>query len=166
MIGKWNYSKHTAASDNHEAAAFNGGGHMQKVLILDYIPKAKGRPRMGKFGVYTPKATRDSENAIAAEWRRIHGAAMWEKTAVTVCVFLSVPMPASWSKKKKALAHLKPCVSRPDIDNTLKTVLDALNGIAYADDAQVFSVSASKFYGDAASTEIQVAARTEEKWTA
>lgn len=135
---------------------------MQKVLILDYIPKAKERPRMGKFGVYTPKATRDSENAIAAEWRHIHGSTKWEKAAITVCIFLRFPIPASWSKKKQAAAMLTPFLRQPDLDNVIKTVLDALNGVAYADDAQVFSVSASKFYSDTASTEIQVAARTEE----
>jgi Holliday junction resolvase RusA-like endonuclease len=32
------------------------------------------------------------------------------------------------------------------VDNVLKVVLDALNGVAYKDDARVVSVSARKLY--------------------
>lgn len=35
---------------------------------------------------------------------------------------------------------------KPDIDNIIKSVLDGLNGIAYADDKQVVSVSAEKHF--------------------
>jgi Holliday junction resolvase RusA-like endonuclease len=35
-------------------------------------------------------------------------------------------------------------VRKPDIDNAIKLVMDGLNGVAWADDAQVTSVSAVK----------------------
>ena len=35
-----------------------------------------------------------------------------------------------------------------DLDNHLKSVLDALNGIAYLDDCQVVQISGSKNFGD------------------
>ena len=35
---------------------------------------------------------------------------------------------------------------KPDIDNVLKVVLDALNGVAYKDDSRVVAVSARKVY--------------------
>ena len=35
-----------------------------------------------------------------------------------------------------------------DLDNHLKSVLDALNGIAYLDDAQVVSISGTKNFGE------------------
>jgi Holliday junction resolvase RusA-like endonuclease len=35
---------------------------------------------------------------------------------------------------------------KPDIDNVLKIVLDALNGVAYKDDSRVVSVSGRKIY--------------------
>jgi len=38
--------------------------------------------------------------------------------------------------------------ARKDIDNVLKNVMDALNGIAYADDNCVCDVAISKFYGE------------------
>lgn len=36
--------------------------------------------------------------------------------------------------------------SKPDLDNVAKAVLDALNGIAYIDDKQVYSLTCAKFY--------------------
>ena len=35
---------------------------------------------------------------------------------------------------------------RPDVDNVLKAIADSLNGLAYADDAQVVDMRASKQY--------------------
>ena len=35
---------------------------------------------------------------------------------------------------------------KPDIDNVLKVVLDALNGVAYKDDSRVVAVTARKIY--------------------
>ena len=37
---------------------------------------------------------------------------------------------------------------KPDIDNVIKIITDALNGIAYDDDAQIVSLSATKFYDE------------------
>ena len=37
---------------------------------------------------------------------------------------------------------------KPDIDNVVKIIMDALNGAAYKDDKQVVSVFESKFYDD------------------
>ena len=59
-----------------------------------------------------------------------------------------VPMPKSWSKKKKAAMRGKPHVQRPDLDNYLKALFDAL----YEEDcaihclAQVKKVWADKGY--------------------
>jgi Holliday junction resolvase RusA-like endonuclease len=36
---------------------------------------------------------------------------------------------------------------KPDCDNIAKIVCDALNGIAYKDDSQIFDVKISKVYG-------------------
>ncbi len=37
-----------------------------------------------------------------------------------------IPMPASWSKKKKAEMVGKPCMVKPDLDNITKAVKDTL----------------------------------------
>ena len=45
---------------------------------------------------------------------------------------------------------------KPDIDNLIKLVLDALNGVFYVDDAQVMRITASKQYDELARTEITI----------
>ena len=37
---------------------------------------------------------------------------------------------------------------KPDLDNCLKAITDALNGFAYKDDSQIVSIAVSKFYSD------------------
>lgn len=53
--------------------------------------------------------------------------------------------PKSWSEKKKLAARY--ITSRPDFDNTLKLIADALNCVAYADDAQIADGRHVKRYG-------------------
>ena len=63
--------------------------------------------------------------------------------------------PASHYTAKGALRDAAPRhVGKPDIDKLCRAVLDALTGIAYADDSQVVALDASKVYGPTASTEI------------
>lgn len=45
---------------------------------------------------------------------------------------------------------------KPDVDNIEKAVLDALNGIAYKDDARVHRTSGAKFYGAPPRLEITI----------
>ena len=58
------------------------------------------------------------------------------------------PVPKSFSKKKtvSALSGGILPTTKPDCDNIIKVVLDALNGVAYYDDKQVVSVSCEKYY--------------------
>lgn len=59
------------------------------------------------------------------------------------------PVPHSWSKRKQAEAidnRILPMV-KPDWDNIGKIVCDALNGIAYKDDAAITDATVCKRYG-------------------
>jgi len=66
----------------------------------------------------------------------------WDELEI---IFL-VPMPKSWSKKKKALMTGKPMQSRPDLDNYLKGLFDA----THEEDSTIWKVTASKFWTDKA----------------
>jgi len=59
------------------------------------------------------------------------------------------PIPPSWPKRKQEAAALGeiPCTARPDLDNVMKAVGDALNGIIWRDDAVITSASLDKTYG-------------------
>lgn len=62
-----------------------------------------------------------------------------------------LPMPSSWSLRKREEMAGSPHTSRPDIDNLIKGVLDTL----FEDDAGVWSVSAVKLWGNAGRVEIE-----------
>ncbi|MFZ5674302.1 MAG: RusA family crossover junction endodeoxyribonuclease [Pseudomonadota bacterium] len=68
--------------------------------------------------------------------------------------------PASWSqtKRSKAGAHWK--TSRPDGDNLLKLVADALNGLVWTDDAIIASATIQKQYGVKPFTLIEIESLT------
>jgi Holliday junction resolvase RusA-like endonuclease len=63
--------------------------------------------------------------------------------------------PSSWSRAKCQRAGYH--TSRPDTSNCLKSVEDALNGVAYFDDSQISLLSAAKQYGPRAMVRIEVA---------
>jgi Holliday junction resolvase RusA-like endonuclease len=58
--------------------------------------------------------------------------------------------PPSIPKKRVML------VVKPDLDKLIRSTTDALTGILYADDAQIVSCDARKFYGSPARVEITV----------
>ena len=57
-------------------------------------------------------------------------------------IVFHVPMPKSWSKKKKAQFEGKPHQQRPDLDNYLKAWKDSV----YEEDAVVWHVEATKLW--------------------
>ena len=69
--------------------------------------------------------------------------------AVRVDILAVFPVPASWSKKRRlaALQGVDHHVSKPDLDNVQKAILDGMNGIVFEDDSQVIDSRARKAYG-------------------
>ena len=124
--------------------------------LLDVTPIGKARPRFSGNRAYTPARTRDYEAMIRAAWIVRVGTQAFTGPVSVTCEFCFMP-PQSWSKKRRADA-LAGCemVKKPDCDNLLKAILDALNGIAYQDDAQVQSVVATKRYTDRAAVRVWI----------
>lgn len=60
------------------------------------------------------------------------------------------PVPASWSKAKRAraLAGVEWHTSKPDADNVAKAVLDACNGVVFRDDSQIVMLTATKKFSE------------------
>lgn len=115
-------------------------------------PVGKGRPRATSRGgfvrMYTDAKTLGFESAVADEAR----IAMrdWQAFETPMQLQLSAyyPIPKSWSKKKRQMAmdgEIHPQV-KPDLDNVMKAVLDAMNGVVYVDDSQVINMVATKRY--------------------
>ena len=87
-----------------------------------------------------------------AVWR-VAQLAMSDRPPLTGPVFLTalveLPIPASWSKRRSAAAivgEIRP-TSRPDVDNFLKSGMDAINGIVVADDSLIVKVTVEKKFG-------------------
>ena len=130
-------------------------------FMVEGKPVGKGRPkfaRRGKFvSTYTPTKTRTYEDTIKVAARQAMTVEPLE-TPVTVFVYISVPIPASYSKKRKeaCLAGFEKPMKKPDIDNVSKCFLDAMNGIVYVDDVQVISLHMTKVYSTVGMVEVMV----------
>lgn len=110
-------------------------------------PVAKGRPRMTRTGhAYTPQKTRLYEAHIQDLWKRGIAPALptGQPLRVSVDAFFSVPK--STSKKQKMAMDGAPHIKKPDADNVVKAVLDALNGLAFEDDSRICNLTATKRY--------------------
>ena len=119
-------------------------------IVVDGTAVAKGRARATRGGfVYTPAATRKYE----AYARLVASTAMASRPPlqgpVRLELVVELPIPGSWSRKKRlaAIAGLILPTTRPDLDNYVKSALDAINTIVIADDCQITELRAHKRYG-------------------
>lgn len=113
-------------------------------------PVAKGRPRVfGKVAV-TPTKTVNYENLVKVMFMQQIKDKKPLEGALKVTMVLVFTIPKSASNKKKAEmieGTIRP-IKRPDIDNCIKAVTDALNGLAYKDDSQIVQIYCEKIYGE------------------
>ena len=121
---------------------------MQYTFITEGKLKAKERPRKGKYGFYTPKGTQDSEKLIRQHYKAYGCKKLSGALGMKITAHLPIPKGGSKATKQKMVqGYIRP-VTRPDLDNYIKTVMDALNGVAYDDDSQIVKVIAEKVYVD------------------
>lgn len=119
-------------------------------FFVSGMPRGKGRPRFTSFGhTYTDDRTRAYEYDILSAFRR-NGSGFFAAKGepVSISIVIRMPVPQSWSKKRKQEAvsgELAPLV-KPDIDNVCKAIMDALNGNAWHDDTQVVRMDVHKNY--------------------
>lgn len=119
---------------------------------VETIPKAKARPRFVRRGnfvqTYTPKTTLDYEKKIADAYL-LHGGTVFDYPYLDMSITTYFPIPKSTKKADKLLLETGnvPYDKHCDLDNLAKSVMDALNGIAYTDDKQIVSLRVRKFYG-------------------
>lgn len=124
-------------------------------------PCGKARPRVvrnnGISRSYTPEKTTNYEALVKMIYRQQHGTYIVDgPVRVRIAAYYSVPRSAS---KRKAQAMrggaLRP-TKKPDCDNIAKIICDALNGIAFKDDAQVSQLYVEKWYADEPRVEVEI----------
>lgn len=124
-------------------------------------PQGKGRPQFTINGhAYTPEKTRTYEAEVVAAFRReFPDFVRWEKGVplrVRIKAVYGIPKSDSGlMAARKASGEIRP-TKKPDADNVEKIVLDAINGIAWRDDAQVVDLRTVKVYGAVPRVEIGI----------
>lgn len=121
-------------------------------------PVPKARARVVNNHAYTPQRTADYERAVQSWYKLAARGAQPLSAPCAVAMVFRFPIPAS-ARRKTMPDKIKPGdphTSKPDVDNLCKAILDALNGLAFADDALVVSLTARKEYGDEAGAEVTI----------
>lgn len=99
----------------------------------------QARPRFTRAGrVYDPLAMKRHKAEIAAAYLEQVGVKFGGALEVSVHAYKPLP------KRTPKRVTRKAWTSKPDADNIAKAVLDALNGVAWADDAQVVRLEVHK----------------------
>tara|TARA_R100000093_G_scaffold892_2_gene2431 strand:- start:88 stop:513 length:426 start_codon:yes stop_codon:yes gene_type:complete len=113
---------------------------------FDINPVPASRPRVSRWSTYYPKKYTQFKKDMEA----LTGELDTTPCENLVCVSLrfKVQIPKSWSKKKRLERENTFCDNSSDIDNYIKAILDALNGVYFKDDKQVVEVFASKKYSN------------------
>lgn len=113
--------------------------------------KGKARPRVNTYTckAYTPENTKDYELLIKQYFKLKYPRYVPLENRVAVKIIAQFKIPKSATKKDKLLIEegkLSPA-KKPDIDNIIKIVLDALNKMAFKDDNQITKIEVEKIYG-------------------
>lgn len=123
-------------------------------------PVGKGRPRFRRMGnfvqTYTPTATADYEKLVRLRFQNAGGAITDKPVRVDITAFFAPPKSIRKREKAEMLANRILPMKKPDVDNIAKIMLDALNKIAYVDDAQVIELSVIKRYADEAKVIVHI----------
>lgn len=101
--------------------------------------------------IYTQSKTRAKETEIAEAYRAAaNGWKFGDKAPLRIQVTAYYPIPKSAAKAQREAmldGKVRPTV-KPDYDNVAKLVGDALNGVAYRDDAQIVDGRTVKMYSE------------------
>ncbi len=110
----------------------------------------KARPQVNTYTLkaYTPQKTKDYETLIQqyfmlkySKFKPIEG-----RAEVKIVAYFSIPKKSNKENTKLMLENKISPTKKPDIDNIVKIILDALNKIAFKDDNQITKLEVEKKY--------------------
>lgn len=135
---------------------------MKKVKFVVYgEPKGKGRPRFSRQNgrAYTPAKTVNYETLVRTEYElQCDRFKFDDDTMLDMRIVAYYPIPKSGSKKVREMKKnnlIRP-TKKPDMDNVVKMIADALNQVAYKDDTQIVDCQIRKFFSDEPRVEVTI----------
>lgn len=124
----------------------------ERHYVLDGNPIALKRPRLANDHLYDPHKQQKFSAGIQLASQH-EGEPLTQALGLTVTFFLQLHKTARKTKNQVPNAYHK---QRPDLDNLLKFLLDAANGVIYQDDSQIASLTATKRYSHIPRTEVDI----------
>ena len=119
---------------------------IQAVILMEPVPKGRAKVAVvkGHAQMYTPKKTVKSEAQVITEIRHSLGKVQPfpQGAPVRLIAIFYRTRPKNLAKKV-----LKP-VKKPDLDNYLKLLKDALDGFAFPNDSQVTTTLVKKRFAE------------------
>jgi Holliday junction resolvase RusA-like endonuclease len=122
--------------------------------------KGKGRPRVNSYTgmIYTPTKTKDYEYLVEQyfllkypQFKPFEG-----RLSVNIIATFNIPKSTKKCEVEKMLQNQISPTKKPDIDNIVKIILDAMNKFAFKDDTQITKLSVEKQYGEEEKIQIQI----------
>jgi len=135
---------------------------MMITFKVDANPVGKQRARYARRGnfvqTYTPDKTRNYEALLKEAAIEAMGSSEPLETPVSLYLYIRVPIPKSFSKKRvqDCLNGSEQPMKKPDSSNVLKSVEDAMNGVVYIDDCQIINHHITRVYSTLAGVDICV----------
>lgn len=131
------------------------------IFTIPGEPTGKGRPRVVRRGgathAFTPEKTATYENLVRLRFIEAGGKMFKDaQLRVAVTAHYMIPKSVSNTRCEAMLRGVIRPTKKPDCDNIAKVVCDALNGVAYRDDAQIVHLAVSKWYDDEPSVTVEI----------
>lgn len=136
---------------------------MQMTIPIE--PVGQLRPRATRYGrgirFYDPKKVAKFKKDVgeyvigemnARNLKRFNG----KPLKVILKIFRPIQQSISNRERSKRLSHVHRPQVKSDLDNYIKSILDALNGIIWDDDRNIVSIVADKYYAEDPRIEIEV----------
>lgn len=130
-------------------------------LVIAGKSSTKQRPRFNtQTGrTYTPPSNIISENDVRSIWREAGEPRIEDDVAIQLYMEVIVLRPSNHFNSKgklnkKGIQNPIPRNKKPDLDNAIKLILDALNSRAYKDDVQIAYIISKRIWGEWPSTRV------------
>ena len=117
-------------------------------FIVAGRPVPKARPVVPRNGrPFTRKSTLEYEKKVRDAYRASGSTNYFNGEALAADIRYYFKIPKNTSRKaREALVNNPWYTKKKDLDNLAKSVLDALNTVAFTDDSQIVSMYLSKVY--------------------